>query len=193
MQSGELQIFGPEIVAPLADAMGLVDGEQRYFAAFDLGQETVGHQPLGGDIDDRQLAGPHLPLDLHLVGIGYRGIETGRLDAQLGQRLHLVAHQGDQRRNDNRDTVSTQCRDLIAQRLTAAGRHQHHGVAAGDDVIDDLGLGPAKLVVTENGAQDIERGGHGSGSSGENRTRQLPCGFAGERIPAYGIAQAECR
>ena len=40
-QPGELEIFGPEVVAPFADAMGLVDRKERYVAA---GQAR--HEPL---------------------------------------------------------------------------------------------------------------------------------------------------
>ena len=65
MQHGELQIFRPEVVAPLRDAVRLVDGEQRQLAAVEQGEERVGQQPLRRHIDEVDLPGRHLPLDLH--------------------------------------------------------------------------------------------------------------------------------
>jgi hypothetical protein len=46
---------------------------------------------------------------------------------------------------------------LVAKRLAAAGRHQHQRVAAGHNMIDDLGLMAAELVEAEDGAEDVER------------------------------------
>ena len=66
------------------------------------------------------------------------------------QRRDLVLHQRDQRRHDDADAFAQQRRDLVAQRLAAAGRHQHQRVAAADDVLDDLGLLPAKRGIAEN-------------------------------------------
>lgn len=40
VQHRELAVFGAEIVAPLRDAMRLVDGKQRDAAAFQQGQEA---------------------------------------------------------------------------------------------------------------------------------------------------------
>ena len=52
-----------------------------------------------------------------------------------------------------------QRRDLVAQRLAAAGRHQHQGVAAGDDVVDDRLLVAAERVVAEDALEHLERVG----------------------------------
>jgi hypothetical protein len=73
VQHRECAVLGAEVVAPLADAMHLVDGEQAQFAALDhgveLGQETRRGDPFGRGIDQCQLAAHHLALDLRgLVG-----------------------------------------------------------------------------------------------------------------------------
>ena len=43
------------------------------------------------------------------------------------QRRHLVLHQRDQRRDDDARARADQRGDLVADRLAAAGRHQHEG------------------------------------------------------------------
>ena len=50
-----------------------------------------------------------------------------------------------------------QRRDLVAQRLAAAGRHEHERVAAADDVLDDLPLAAPERVVAEDPAQHLAR------------------------------------
>ena len=50
----------------------------------------------------------------------------------------------------------TSAGNLVAQRLAAAGRHEHQRVAAADDVIDDLLLLAAERVVAEDPAQRLQ-------------------------------------
>ena len=45
------RVVGPEVVAPLADAMGLVDGQQRDLPLGDHGPEVGILKPLGGDVE----------------------------------------------------------------------------------------------------------------------------------------------
>ena len=47
------------------------------------------------------------------------------------QRLHLVLHQRDQRRDDQRQVRPHQRRQLVTERLARAGGHHHQHVAAG--------------------------------------------------------------
>ena len=58
---------------------------------------------------------------------------------------------------DHADAVADQRRDLVAQRLAAAGRHEHQRVAAADHVLDDLLLVAAERVVAEDPAQHLRR------------------------------------
>ena len=67
-----------------------------------------------------------------------RRVEERRAHAELAQRLHLVLHQRDQRRDHDRRALAQQRRQLVAQRLAAAGGHEHQRVAAAGDVRDDL-------------------------------------------------------
>ena len=47
------------------------------------------------------------------------------------ERVDLILHQRDQRRHDDADARPHERGDLVAERLAAAGRHQHERVAAG--------------------------------------------------------------
>ena len=53
--------------------------------------------------------------------------------------------------------VPDQRGDLVAQRLAAAGRHEHERVAAAGDVVDDLPLPAPERLVPEDPPQDLQR------------------------------------
>ena len=157
VQHRELEIFRAEIVAPLRDAMRLVDGEERRTRLRQKIEAARRHQPLGRDVDEIEIAGAHRPLDVRrFAGIEAR-IEIGRAHADLAQRIDLVLHQRDQRRDHDAEARPQQRRDLIAQRLAAAGRHQHQRIAARRHMRDDLGLLAAEFGIAEGLAQQRER------------------------------------
>ena len=53
---GNLAILGSEVVAPLADAVGLVDGEEVHAPALQVGEHPGKHQPLGRGVEQAELA-----------------------------------------------------------------------------------------------------------------------------------------
>jgi hypothetical protein len=139
----------------------LVDGEQRDPSPIEklLGG---GHtEPFRCHVQQVELAPdellPHQPLLVGILG----GVQKAGAHAQRAQRVHLVLHQRDQRRDHHASPGPDQCRDLVAQRLAAAGRHQHEGVPARDDVLDDLALPAAEIRIAEHAVEHIDgRGGH---------------------------------
>ncbi len=153
----ELAVFGTEVVAPLGDAVRLVDGEQRQLRAREQRQRPLLQQPLGRDIEDIEAARGDAAFERRLLAIVERRVEERGPDADLGQRLHLVLHQRDQRRDDDAGAGSNESRDLVAQRLAAAGRHQRQRIAAGDHGGDDVGLMRAELPEPEHVGQHLLR------------------------------------
>ena len=159
VQQVEFAVFGPEIVAPLRDAVRLVDGEQRDVAAPEQGQETLGEQALGRDVEQVQVAGQQPRLHRRRGFAGERGVEVGRAHAQLLQRFHLVLHQRDQRRHHDAGALAQQRRHLVTQRLAGTGGHQHQAVAAGDQLVHHGGLLATETGEAEDAAQQFEGGG----------------------------------
>ena len=72
----------------------------------------------------------------------------------------LVVHQGNQRGDDDGYAFAHQGGDLVAQRFTAAGGHQHEGAVALNNGVDDLGLVTAEVGIAEGVLQDLLGGGH---------------------------------
>ena len=123
-------------------------------------------EPLGREVEQVELAGEEERLDHPAFVEVLRGVEEARADAERGERVDLVLHERDQRGDDDADARAHQRRDLVAERLAAAGRHEHDRVAARADVVDDLRLLAAEVVVAEHAPQDVERRGRGVGEHG---------------------------
>ncbi|EGY01901.1 hypothetical protein AZA_54302 [Nitrospirillum viridazoti Y2] len=160
VQHRQLQVFRPEVVAPLADAVRLVQGEQADARPVQQLQEARGDQPLRRHVQQVQIAPLARPLHIQRLAPVQGGVQVGGAHTGLPQRVHLVAHQGDQGTDDDGDARPRQGRDLETQRLAAAGGHQHQGVAALDDVGDDVFLVAAESGITVDALQDVPRRRH---------------------------------
>ena len=101
-------VLRTEVVAPLRDAVRLVDGVERNL---DFAQErhvVLFGKRLGGEIEQFGLAVEYVLADLRHGSLIERRIEkmrNSRLGRESAHGVDLVLHQGDQRRYDDRDTV----------------------------------------------------------------------------------------
>ncbi len=141
------RIFRTEIMAPLRDAMRLVDGQELDLGALEQIERVRPHQPLRRDIDEAQFAAhqaiEHRAVFVRIVG----GIERRGGNTIAAQLRDLIAHERDQRRHHNGKALAAeQRRKLVTQRLAAPGRHHRQHIAAFEDRGHDLGLpGPEGL------------------------------------------------
>jgi hypothetical protein len=170
VQGRELDVLGTEIVPPLRDAMGLVDGEQGQASALleviHQCEEAIGQQALRGDIDQVEFVCTQLAFDFGGRGKILRGIEEGGPHPGLQEGVDLILHQRDQRGNYHADAPAQHGRDLVAEGLAATGRHQDQCIATADQVADDLLLRPAERGIAENAAQCVEGSGHAGAVQG---------------------------
>ena len=140
-QGADAAVVGAEVVAPVGDAVRLVDHEQAGGGG-QPGQHLVAEagvvEPLGADQQHVDLAGGDRVVDrLPLLEVG--GVDRDRADAGPLGGLDLVAHQGEQRRDDHR-------------RAGARGAQQRGGHEV------DRGLAPAGALHDERPAPvDRER------------------------------------
>jgi hypothetical protein len=76
-------------------------------------------------------------------------VDERRRDAVVLQQPHLVMHQRDERRHDDRDAGLEYCRQLKTQRLAAAGRHDGQHIAAREGCANNRLLSRPKRVKAE--------------------------------------------
>ena len=106
-QDGELAILGPEIVAPFRDAVGLVDGDEADVPRLQRPEHVLGHEAFRRQVEDLVLAAGQVPPAPPVLVRGQRRIEERRRHAELLQAVDLVLHQGDQRRDDDREAPAS--------------------------------------------------------------------------------------
>ena len=165
VQQAQRAVFGPEVVAPLAHAMRLVNRKQAEQPALVQRSQQALHarrvDALGRGIQQRQLVAQQLNFECAAFFLCLRGVEKRRRHTGLMQRADLVVHQRDQRRNHDGHAVAgllaRNGRYLVAQRLAAACGHQDQRVAACHSMVDDGFLRAAKAVVAEDLAQNVQR------------------------------------
>ena len=56
---------------------------------------------------------------------------------EVGNDIHLILHQRNQRRDDDGRSLHQQRGQLVAQRLSASCRHEHEGVLTIHQILDD--------------------------------------------------------
>ena len=86
------QVVRAEIVAPLAEAVRLVHGEERDFDAVEGVEEALRAEALGSYVNELPLAGAHPVEPFLLLGPTERGVDHGRCDTAGDERVHLVFH-----------------------------------------------------------------------------------------------------
>jgi hypothetical protein len=132
-EQGELPVFGAEVVAPLADAVGLVDREPLHAH---LGQEVEQagvHQPLRGGEQEPQFARRQRSrTTADRSSCDMPGVDRRRRVADRLEGIDLVLHQGDERRDHDVGRLAHERRQLVAEALAAARGHHDQRVAAGE-------------------------------------------------------------
>ncbi len=163
-------VVGPEVVAPVGDAVGLVDDEQTAGRG-QPGQHLVAEprvvEALGADQEDVDLARPDRVVGLlPLLDVG--GVDGDRADAGALGRRDLVAHQGEERRDDHRRAGAAGAQerggDEVDGRLAPAGALHDQGPAPVDGECLDRGplvLAEGDVVAPDERAQvHLGRGPH---------------------------------
>ena len=120
-QGGNLAVFGAEIMAPFADAMRLVNGEEGDVPLLQVVEETGEQQAFGSDIEQPVFALVQTAQTRpRFAGIQGR-VQEGRRHAGGLEGVHLILHQGDERRDHHGEAGADQGGELEAKRFAAAG------------------------------------------------------------------------
>ena len=134
-QLAQTPVVGPEIVAPGADAVGLVHRQCHQLTRFDhILEQLAGGlrlQPLRSQIEEAQAVIPQALQQLAALLGGEAPVQTGSGNAAALQLAHLVLHQGHQGRDHHHQSLAHQGRQLITERLASPGGQHRQTVPAG--------------------------------------------------------------
>ena len=148
-QVGQSAVVGAEIVSPFADAVGFVNSDEAQVQRMQKLPEAGHTDTLWGHVEQADPAGLGLALGGGGIAAVQAAVDEGGGDAVGPQGVHLVLHQGDEGRDHQGQPARCQRRQLVAQRLAAAGGHYDQAVAAGQGVGDDGFLPGPEGVVAE--------------------------------------------
>ena len=85
-------------------------------------------------------------------------VETGGVDSLRCEKVDLVLHERDERRDDDGDAVEHQRGELVAEALARTGREHGEGGAAGEQGLDDLLLAGPEGVEAESLGENLVDG-----------------------------------
>ena len=94
-------IVWAEVVPPFANAMRLINGQQLNRRRSNGFQEFWIAKSFGSNVNHRVMTASHVVEPLVLFGHRKRAIDQRGGNTALLQRVDLIFHQGDQRRNDD--------------------------------------------------------------------------------------------
>jgi hypothetical protein len=125
----EGEIVGTEVVSPLAHTVGFVDHEETDGAPDQVLEKRAVLEPFGCEVQDLALAfADHAVCLTRFRGVEVR-VHGDRLYAVGEELVVLILHQCDERRDNDRQPFEHHCRELVDERLAAAGRHHDECVA----------------------------------------------------------------
>ena len=151
----EHPVIGTEVVAPLRDAMRLVNGDQRRLA---LGQhlaEARNPQTLRRNEEELQRSREVIHAGLPRLRPVEAGVNPCNAQSQRRELGCLVFHQSDQRRDDQRRSSQRNRRQLVAERLAKASRHDQNQIAPVNGSAADCLLIGAEARKAEDRAQQL--------------------------------------
>ena len=176
-QLAELEIFRAEIVPPLRHAMRLVDGEQADSAAL---QERRGfrlQQALRRGVEQAQRPVARGAADAPVLARRVVRIDAARRYAHRRQLADLIAHERNQRRHDHGESAPHDGRQLVAQRLAAAGGHDGEDILAGQHGRYDVFLPRPEVLESVDPPHRLPRGG-----DKRSRVRRAPGPISGASV-----------
>ena len=136
-------VVGAEVVAPGADAVGLVDSDEGRLLLREHLREAGNAHALGRD--EKELEGAVEVIAAGLAGVlaGQAGVDAGDLEAHGRKLAGLIVHECDEGGDDKGGAAARDGGKLVTEAFTGSGRHDEEDVAAiGGGAADGLLIGP---------------------------------------------------
>ena len=149
----ECEVVGAEVVPPLGDTVRLVDHKEPHAVALQPGDEPAVRESFRRDVQQRRATLGEVDEAAILLARRERRVDVVSGDARGLQGLHLVLHERDQRRHDER-AADLERGQHVAEALPPARGHDAQHVAVREQ-FEYLGLTEAKVRVAEALAQQL--------------------------------------
>ena len=155
LQYSQPRVLRTEIMSPLRNTVSLINSNQADIQRI-RPLRHFGKQPFGRHIKQFDLSCKYPLHNVAVRSFRLHAVKCRSRNTIAAQRVHLVLHQGQQRRNDNGTTVLQQRRNLITDRLPAACRHKDQRIAAPHNLLNDLILNRTEAVESVKTLQQLQ-------------------------------------
>ena len=153
----DFPVFRTEIVAPFGDTVGFVHRVERDLDLPQKGDVLFLRKGFRCYIQQFGDAPQQIFLDFLKLLTAQGGVQEmgnpGVSGLEAPDGIHLVLHEGDEGRNHDSRPFHDQGGQLVAERLAAAGGHEHKGVVSFREMTDDGFLVSLETIVTEESLQ----------------------------------------
>lgn len=153
---GNAGVGRTEVVAPLGNAVGFVDGEEADGDARQFLKKKGGGKALGRNVEKLVVAVDAVFEEDNDFFVGEATVDGGGLDAAAAQLGNLIFHEGYQRRDHQADSGTGEGGYLKSDGLAATRGHEAQGVASAADAGDDVVLDAAEAVVAPVVAEQLQ-------------------------------------
>ena len=93
---GDASVLGSEVVPPVADAMGFVDGDGVEVDVVKESEEARGEEAFGGDVEEVEFSGAGAAFDVFGFAVAEVGVEGCGGEVDERECVDLVLHEGDE-------------------------------------------------------------------------------------------------
>ena len=148
----DASILRSEVMPPLRYAMRLINSDKRDIDLLKKLNILVFGQCFWSDEEQFGLTVRNVLFDLFHLGFGERRIEEVShiiILAVSSDTVDLVLHQCNKRRDDDGRTIKHESRQLVAERLTTACRHDGKSILTAQYTFDDFFLFAFELVESK--------------------------------------------
>ena len=142
---------------PLADAVRLVDHHRLRRAVLQKILKKRRLKPFRRNVEQFDRSGGGGVGDPALFRERYDAVDEGGGDSPLGQGVHLILHQRNQRGNHDAVSGAQEQRQLVAERFPCPGRHDDAEIVPRENLPDNLLLVGEKSIKSE---VPLQRGSH---------------------------------
>src|ERR1044072_8108761 len=153
-----LRVGGAELVPPVADAVRLIDHHEAHRAAGDDAAQRA-LERLGRQVEELDLAAAERGHAVAPLLERQRRVDRRGAEAEPHERVDLVLHERDERRDHEYGAGQDLGRNLKRERLAGTGGHDADAVATGEHRVDDAPLPGAELAIAEDGLEHLLRVG----------------------------------
>ena len=144
----DLEVVGPEVVAPLRNAVGLVDRQQAHVHLEETDPKQLCPKPFRRDVKELVVAVDGVVERVINLPPRHPRVHRQRPDPPVPKVLDLVFHQRDQRRHDDADPLPHQRRHLETHRLPSPRRQHRQHIPPGQRLGDNLLLHRPETLVS---------------------------------------------